>query len=255
MTDADPAARARQFIAALAHPNRRARPRTAPGLADAEHRMIDGVAAWRSGEGPAVLLVHGWEDDHSLWTPLIDALAPFGRAVVAMDLPGHGFSEGDRAPLLLCAEKIAKVASEFGPVDAAVGHSFGCPGIVTAIEEHGFAPGRVVLIGAASHQRGQIRRIAERNDIPDAVVEEIFASYEADVGKPVDWFDLRRAAPAMTADALILHSADDDACDWTGARDVADVWPRAEFVLTDGLGHRMICQDPSVVERIVDFVM
>lgn len=251
----DDETRARDFMAALGRPRRRARPRTAPGLDVAEHRMIDGIAAWRLGEGPAALLVHGWEDDHSLWTPLIDALAPFGRAVVAMDLPGHGFSEGDRSPLLLAAEAVAKVARAFGPVDAAVAHSFGSPAVVTAIEEHGLAFERVVLIGSALHQRGQIIRIAERNDMPMSVVERIFATYEADVGKPVDWFDLRRAAPAMTAKALILHSMDDDACDWQGAQELASLWPGAELALTDGMGHRMICQDPSVVERIVDFVM
>ncbi len=252
MSDAED--RARQFMHTLGHPRRRARPRTAPGLADAEHRMIDGIAAWRLGEGPAVLLVHGWEDDHSLWTPLIDQLAPIGRAVVALDLPGHGFSEGDRSPLLLAAKAVASVADAFGPIDAVVAHSFGSPATVTAIEEHGLAPERVVLIGSALHQRGQIMRIAERYDIPDSVVEQIFASYEADVGKPVDWFDLRRSAPAMTARALILHSLDDDACDYTGAQELAALWPGAELALTDGLGHRMICQTPSVIDRIVDFV-
>ncbi|MDX2235582.1 MAG: alpha/beta hydrolase, partial [Hyphomonadaceae bacterium] len=90
--------------------------------------------------------------------------------------------------------------------------------------------------------------------IPQSVVEEIFASYEADVGRPVDWFDLRRAAPAMTARALILHSYDDDACDYAGAQALADVWPGAELLITDGLGHRMICQTPAIVDRIVEFV-
>lgn len=251
----DDAVRAHEFIRQLGHPRRRARPRVAPGLIDAEHRMVDGVAAWRLGQGPAVLLVHGWEDDHSLWTPLIDALAPLGRAVVALDLPAHGHSQGERAPMLASAKAVAAVAEAFGPVDAIVAHSFGAPVSVTAIEEHGLSVDRIVLIGAASNQRAQIHRIAERNDIPDSVVQQIFATYEADVGKPVDWFDLRRAARGMTARALILHSLDDDACDWTGAQDVADAWPGAELALTDGLGHRLICQEPSVIERIVDFVL
>jgi pimeloyl-ACP methyl ester carboxylesterase len=251
----DPAARAREFMQNLGYPRRRARPRIAPGLVDAEHRMVDGIAAWRLGQGPAVLLVHGWEDDNSLWTPVIDQLSMIGRAVVALDLPGHGFSEGERAPLLAAAKAVAGVANALGPIDAVVAHSFGSPAVVTAIEEHGLAPDRVVLIGSALHQRGQIIRLAERNYIPMEVVEQIFATYEDEVGKPVDWFDLRRAAPAMTAKALILHSMDDDACDWQGARELAEVWPGAELALTDGLGHRMICQDPSVVERIVEFVL
>ncbi|MDZ4778390.1 MAG: alpha/beta fold hydrolase [Alphaproteobacteria bacterium] len=250
----DAAARAREFTQNLGYPRRRAKPRIATALIDAEHRMVNGVAAWRLGEGPAVLMVHGWEDDNSLWSPLIDRLAMIGRAVVALDLPAHGFSEGERVPLLVAAKAVADVAAEMGPIDAVVGHSFGCPAIVTAIEDHAFAPKHVVLIGSALHQRGQIIRLAERNDIPDDVVEAIFATYEEDVGRPVDWFDLRRAAPAMTAKALILHSLDDDACDYRGAQELADVWPGAELALTDGLGHRLIAQDASVVERIVDFV-
>lgn len=250
----DTAARAREFTQNLGYPRRRARPRIAPALADAEHRMVNGVAAWRLGQGPAVLMVHGWEDDNSLWTPLIDQLSMIGRAVVAIDLPAHGYSEGERVPLLTAAKAVADVAAEMGPIDAIVAHSFGSPAAVTAIEEHGLAPTHVVLIGSALHQRGQIIKLAERNDIPMEVVEHIFSTYEEDVGRPVDWFDLRRAAPAMTAKALILHSLDDDACDYTGAQELAELWPGAELALTDGLGHRMIAQDPSVVERIVDFV-
>lgn len=250
----DAAERAREFTKNLGYPRRRARPRMAPALIEAEHRMVEGVAAWRLGEGPAVLMVHGWEDDNSLWALLIDQLAMIGRAVVALDLPAHGFSGGERVPLLVAAKAVADVAEAMGPIDAVVAHSFGCPAMVTAIEEHGLRPDRVVLIGTALHQRGQIIRLAERNDIPMDVVEAIFSTYEEDVGRPVDWFDLRRAAPMMTAKALILHSLDDDACDWRGAQDLADVWVGAELALTDGLGHRMIAQDPSVVERIVDFV-
>ena len=58
-----------------AKPKRRVRPRLARKLADAEDREIDTphgpVMAWRLGEGPASLLVHGWENgvyslDHHL---------------------------------------------------------------------------------------------------------------------------------------------------------------------------------------------
>lgn len=43
------------------------------------------VQAWRWGEGPAVLVVHGWEDDHHCFDAIIAALVKRGQAVVALD--------------------------------------------------------------------------------------------------------------------------------------------------------------------------
>jgi len=46
---------------------------------------------------PAVVLVHGGEQDHSVWALQSRYLAHHGYAVLAVDLPGHGKSSG--APL------------------------------------------------------------------------------------------------------------------------------------------------------------
>ena len=66
------------FLRANVVPARRAEPRLADCLASVDRTLVPSpqgpVAAWRIGDGPAVLLVHGWEDDNSLWAPLIDAL-------------------------------------------------------------------------------------------------------------------------------------------------------------------------------------
>ena len=47
---------------------------------------------------------------------------------------------------------------------------------------------------------------------------------------------------------------DDDAVEWQNGEVIAEKWPNAELALCDGLGHRMIAQDRSVIERIVTFV-
>ena len=71
-----------------------------------------------------MLLVHGWEDDNSLWTPLIDALIARDRALVVFDLPAHGYSEGEWGLGPQAADGIAAVAAALGPIDAVVAHSF-----------------------------------------------------------------------------------------------------------------------------------
>jgi pimeloyl-ACP methyl ester carboxylesterase len=50
----------------------------------------------RTGEGPAVLLLHGMACDHTTWEPVIRRLAE-NHTVIAPDLLGHGLSDKPRA--------------------------------------------------------------------------------------------------------------------------------------------------------------
>lgn len=245
----------RAFLEAMNGPRRRARPRMANRLLDAEHVIVEGVATWRTGQGPAVLLVHGWEDDNSLWDPLIEELDRTARPVVALDLPGHGFSPAPMGSILDVARSIAAVAAACGPIDAVVTHSYGAPCTVAAIETTDFAPERVVLIGAPVAQRYQMERRAERYEAPPGAVEAMITRLEAATGRSVDWFDLRRAARDMRARALVVHSLDDDVCPFDQVRDVAEFWAGGgELLLADNLGHRDIARDADIIARIAEFV-
>src|SRR5215203_5335013 len=133
MTDStadDLESQARALLEAWGTPRRRARPRVSRALADAvEHEIAlpsGAVAAWRLGRGPAVMLVHGWEDDNALWGPLADSFGREGRPVVALDLPGHGFSHATDASPRGAAKAVRETAAALGPIEAVVGHSYGC---------------------------------------------------------------------------------------------------------------------------------
>src|SRR5262245_65778348 len=109
-------------------PRRWGEPQLAEPLVGVVRHMVStphgAVAAWRVGEGPAVLLVHGWQDDSSLWAPLMTALLDAGRAVVAFDLLAHGFSEGDRGLTFELVDAAHAVVAELGPVGSVVAHPF-----------------------------------------------------------------------------------------------------------------------------------
>jgi len=59
------------------------------GLADERIDLGDGLIAWRWGEGPAVLLVHGFEGNRAQFAAIIEALVERGFAAVALDVPAH----------------------------------------------------------------------------------------------------------------------------------------------------------------------
>jgi pimeloyl-ACP methyl ester carboxylesterase len=83
----------------------------------------------RLADLPAALLVHGFPLDHHMWDPLLQADGPADRALVAVDLRGHGDSPwaGDEVHSMeLLADDLASVVErlDLGPVDL-VGLSMG----------------------------------------------------------------------------------------------------------------------------------
>lgn len=247
----------RQALELLRHreqPRRRARPRVSRALADAEDIAVETpageVAAWRLGEGPAVLMVHGWEDDNSLWGPAIEAFQQWGRPIVTMDLPGHGFSPAEDASVTSVSNAVQAVAAALGPVSAIIGHSYGCAAIIHALG-HGMAVDKAVLI-ASPVPRTQPRRPLEFDDVdPDVLrrAEEIRAERGAGLTEKIE-----ASIRQMTAKALVVCSIDDDRTPLSNSQRLAELWPGAELFLADGLGHRFVAQDDDVIARIVDFV-
>ena len=63
------------------------------GLGAIEHRDRVRLASAITGEGPAVLLVHGFPDSRHVWREQVGPLAEAGFRVIAPDLRGFGESE------------------------------------------------------------------------------------------------------------------------------------------------------------------
>jgi pimeloyl-ACP methyl ester carboxylesterase len=82
------------------------------------------------GDGPPVLLLHGWPDDHHLWTAQVDALVVAGYRTITLDLRGFGESSrpdgigGYALPVLLSDVLAVLDALEVERVHV-VGHDWG----------------------------------------------------------------------------------------------------------------------------------
>ena len=87
------------------------------------------IAYWASGEGPALVVVHGAPADHTRWRPLLPYLEPH-FTVYAIDRRGRGAS-GDAAEYALerefedVAAVVDAVAARTGSAVRVYGHSHG----------------------------------------------------------------------------------------------------------------------------------
>jgi pimeloyl-ACP methyl ester carboxylesterase len=258
-------AEALRLVESMGRPVRRVRPRLARGLREGQDLEVatpaGGVMAWRVGQGPATLMVHGWEDDNALWSPLIDACVENLRAAVALDLPGHGWSPAETCSIQDAGQALLAVAEALGPIDSVVGHSFGCPSAIWALA-HGLDVPRAVMIASPvprSKARGgwdlsdwKTHQI-ERGEDP-AVVERAAAILAERPPRNDRDYDVEAVLPTLKAKALIIHSMDDESCPVGNSQRMAELWPGSELMLLDGLGHRLIAQDDDVVARITEFV-
>jgi len=81
-----------------------------------------------AGNGPAVLLLHGFTDSADSWRPVLDQLAGMSRRAVAVDLPGSGRAPALDRPALRSlyrfTEQFVREQADGGPVVVA-GNSLG----------------------------------------------------------------------------------------------------------------------------------
>ncbi|MGE3303516.1 MAG: alpha/beta fold hydrolase [Hyphomonadaceae bacterium] len=246
---------AHDFVRAIHTPIRtHVPPRLLPGLRGAERFDVETpagrIAAWRRGEGAAVLLVHGWEDDNTLWDQMIEGFAAVGRPIVVMELPGHGHSADTICSPASAAAAVRAVAAALGPIDAAVTHSFGGPATGDAVAQ-GAGLRRLALIAPPQAVGGG--RYWERQAETHGVDEEVLARAR-ELYTDHGLFDLTAEGPHKHAAALLLHSRDDDLVRFQTSERIAAAWPGAEVFMIDGYGHRRVAQNDAIVARAVDFI-
>lgn len=119
-----------------------------------EHKLSLGGARTRAleleGDGPALILLHGFADSADTWRLLLDRLRKQGRAAVALDMPGFG-----QADQLDPEASVLPQLDAFA--DAAVEHWAGANGGAVAIA--GNSLGATAAIRAAERDQGRIAGI------------------------------------------------------------------------------------------------
>ena len=206
------------------------------------------------GEGPLIILTHGWGGRASQLADFAVALAGRGRKVICFDAPGHGESEGEICNALRVADCLSILQSKFGPVESILGYSFGVVGANVALWQ-GLQVKAVAYISGLVWIPERFREWAHAAGLSEEAEREYLQLAEEFFGKgKIDQISGDRIAPTMTASALIVHDAEDGEVGIEQAESLAQNWPGSELVKTEGLGHRRTIRSAEVIELVVDFL-
>jgi pimeloyl-ACP methyl ester carboxylesterase len=214
------------------------------------------IAMWRWGsrEAPAVLLAHGWGGHAAQMRAFVFPLLQAGYRVIAYDQPAHGVSDGRMTALPDFADVFGEVAAHHGGAHAVIAHSLGGAAAAVSLASGKTAYKKIVLVSPPSDLVGYSRRFARWYWMPEPVRKAMQNAIEERYG--VRWEDLEvpRVAPRLSAQALVIHDRRDRLMPWSHGATVAQHWPGARLLSTEGLGHRRILADDSVTRAAADFI-
>jgi pimeloyl-ACP methyl ester carboxylesterase len=254
---------------------------------------VDGVNAHASNGGvtltsgaPVVLLIHGAGMDSTVWQLQTRYLAHRGFRAVAVDLPGHGKSDG---PPLTSIDAMADWVSRFiaaGSLGSThvVGHSMGTfialelasryPSMVASITLCGTATAMPVhpdLLDAAAHDVKAAAALMASwghdkpahigvNPTPGlwmlggarALVENSAPGVlAADFGACVSYSHALSAAACVTCNATVVIGLGDKMTPPKSARALAAAVPSAHVIELAGTGHSMMIENPRAVKQAI----
>jgi pimeloyl-ACP methyl ester carboxylesterase len=248
------------------------------------------IAYWRSGQGPALVLVHGATADHSRWETVLPLLEPH-VTVYAMDRRGRG-SSGDAADYRL-EEEGADVAAVVeavadatgGPVDV-LGHSYGGLCVLEAMTqtgcirravlyeagagvptEPGLADELAALLADGRGEEVVIRLLTVAAGVPSDQLARMRAlpswpnrvAAAHTVVREVRAHDDYRLRPerftALAVPTLLLLGSDSPPAEAESTARVAEALPGARVVTLEGQGHVAMLTAPELfTTEVLDFL-
>ncbi|MBV1885713.1 MAG: lysophospholipase [Parvibaculaceae bacterium] len=211
--------------------------------------------AWSIGEGPLVVLVHGYSGRGVQMATLARHLAAKGFQCMFFDAGGHGESQPEKIGFSTFIRDTRDFFAHIRmPVYALIGHSAGALAMMRARELYGVSAEKYGVISAPLFPYVPLESMRatgapeEALDYMKAVLSDQFE---------MSWSALT-GGESFAAEAdkslLAVYDTEDPMVRHTDAERVADLWSNATVVKTAGYGHNRILQAEETLAAVADFV-
>ncbi len=213
------------------------------------------VTTWGES-GPAVLLMHGWGGARAQMTGFVEPLLSAGYRVVAYDQPAHGESDGKTTNLLEIAPTMDLIMQREGKFDAIIAHSFGTLITSYALVKRNFPPpSKLVYFGAFNRLLESLPRFQVLANLSDEIMDGLQNMIYENFGRDVlDSIINEILVTQIHIPALMFHDRSDNVTPVEDSRAIANAWTEAQYIETNGLGHRGALQSKEIHEKVMEFL-
>ena len=213
------------------------------------------IQCYSWGEGPIILLVHGWAGRSTQFRKIISALVKENFRVVGFDGPAHGKSQGTSTNIHEFEQVLRAVYKHVGVPEGIIAHSFGGGAVLYAATQ-GLEVKKLINIASPTIGDEIIATYLKTINGSERT-KEFFKSYILQrTGKSFDEFTamhfITRVSQSMPL--LLIHDAHDPEVPLIHAQKLKEIYRNAALFETQGLGHTRILRDEAVIRRCVSFL-
>ncbi len=212
------------------------------------------IVVYHFGESTRkILLVHGWSGRGTQLVKFAEAFVKLGYATISFDAPAHGKSPSSSTLMPEFIESILEIDKQFGPFEAAVGHSLGGMSLLNAIKK-GLNLNRLVIIGSGDVVQDIINDFVRKLELDVKFNDLLRIHFENKHQLLMDSFSAYHAAKTVDFPTLVIHDQDDDEVPVSCAHHIHQNLKNGALMLTENLGHRKILGDAKVIQKTIQFI-
>jgi pimeloyl-ACP methyl ester carboxylesterase len=212
------------------------------------------VVLYQYGENnKKILLVHGWSGRGTQLYKIADELLKLGYSTISFDAPAHGKSPGRTTIMSEFVETILEIQRQYGPFEAAVGHSLGAMSLLNAVKK-GLAINHLVLIGSGDVVQDILDSFIAKLKLKPIYSENLRLYFEKKIGEKMDSYSAYKSAMEVSIPVLVIHDKNDEEVPVTASINIHNHLKNSMLFLTQGLGHRKILGNTVVIEKVLEFI-
>lgn len=205
-----------------------------------------------------VLLVHGWSGRWDQLIEIAESLYTNGFNVVFFDLPSHGENSGVSADVFEFSEFISKVSKQMNlHSTVSICHSAGFLALAHAKFKYGFEISRLVTINSPADFDYLIDVFHKKIRFSKKLIPALWKLVDQRVGVKGARFQLETThmSTISAEKVLIIHDLNDPEVDFKQTEKMKQIWPLAQIIKTDGLGHNRSLRDKKTIALINQFIL
>lgn len=211
---------------------------------------------WSFGEGPLVMLVHGYSGRCVQMVQIARSIAALGFECVIFDAGGHGASRAEKIGFFTFMNDVRNLNEHLDrPLHAMIGHSAGGLAMMRARDVYGVRAKMYGVISAPFYPYVPLNSM-RASKAPEAAIQLTKVSLSDQFQTP--WSTLVAGEAFLPEEEgrplIAIYDRDDDRVQHSDAELIASLWPGTEVVKTSGYGHNRILQAAETLAALRGFM-